>query len=275
MVERTGYASGTPAWVDLSADVEGAVAFYGPLFGWEAIATGTVEETGGYKLFTKDGKVVAGVGPQQAQDQPVYWTTYVSVDDADAVTAKVRDAGGQVLMEPFAVMDQGRMGVYLDPQGAAFAVWEPQAMTGAQLVNEPGSLSWNELNTRDVEGAKAFYGAVFGWGEHTEHTPAGGYTEWLLGDAHVGGARSMEGMPESVPPHWLVYFAVDDADKTAAKAAELRRQHADAAVRHPSGTRCGARRPAGRLVRGHRAQPGHRRPVIEPRHRFSIEFCVP
>jgi hypothetical protein len=67
-------------------------------------------------------------------------------------------------MEPFDVEpDAGRMVVLTDPEGAEFRVWQAKEKRGAQLVNEPGSLNLNGLNTRDVEGAKSFYGSVFGW----------------------------------------------------------------------------------------------------------------
>ncbi len=92
------------------------------------------------------------------------WNTYVWVDSADEAASKVRDAGGWVVIEPFDVMDSGRMAVFTDPEGAAFCVWQAKEYKGAQLVNDPGTLNFNSLNTREVEGAKTFYGSVFGWG---------------------------------------------------------------------------------------------------------------
>jgi hypothetical protein len=162
------------------------------------------------------------------EGQPTAWSTYMGTDDADAVAARVEAAGGKVLVAPFDVMDQGRMAVFLDATGAPFSVWQPMAMPGAELFNEPGSLSWNELTTRDPEAAKAFYGAVFGWTANDQEGPYP-YTVWQLGDRQVGGMMPMVGdeWPADLPAHWMVYFAVAvavavaDYDTGAARAAEL------------------------------------------------------
>jgi predicted enzyme related to lactoylglutathione lyase len=221
MPERTEYAPGTPSWVDIGTDVEQAKQFYEPLFNWTAQDAGPPEETGGYGFFLKDGKMVAGYGPQQNPGPP-FWTTYVSVADADETAKKVEAAGGTVMMPPMDVMGAGRMAVFQDPQGAFISVWQPGDHKGAQLVNEPGSFSWNELNTRDVDGAKAFYTAVFGWGAVTHSEGPMPYTEFKLADQSIAGMMPMPPMvPAGVPPHWLVYFAVDDADAAVAKAQEL------------------------------------------------------
>lgn len=223
MPEVSEYAPGTPSWVDLaSPDPDASARFYGGLFGWEAVETGPVEESGGYRMLKRDGRTVAGLGPTQAEGQPAMWTTYVSTDDAESVAAKVRDAGGQVVMEPFDVLGVGRMAVFVDPGGAYFSVWQPQTHHGADVVNEPGALSWNELATRDIDAAKAFYGAVFGWEGETNAYGETSYTEWKLGGRSVGGMIAMnEQWPAEVPPHWMVYFAVEDADAAVARAEEL------------------------------------------------------
>src|SRR4051812_44061900 len=164
MPEVSEYAPGTPSWVDLaSPDPDASARFYGGLFGWEATDPGPVEESGGYRMLQRDGRNVAGLGPTQGEGQPAMWTTYVSTDDAEAVAAKVREAGGRVMMDPFDVLGAGRMAVFVDPAGAYISVWQPQDHHGADVVNEPGSLCWNELATRDIDQAKAFYGAAFGW----------------------------------------------------------------------------------------------------------------
>ncbi len=141
--------------------MEASKAFYSALFGWEA-NTIPAPEAGGYTLFTMNGKQVAGVGPIMSEGQPPAWMTYVNVIDADGTAKMVADAGGTVLMAPMDVLDQGRMAVFADPAGAVIAVWQAAAHKGAELVNEPVSYCWTELATRDVDGAKAFYSAVFG-----------------------------------------------------------------------------------------------------------------
>ena len=164
MSERTSYEPGTPSWVDLSTpDVDASARFYGGLFGWEVEAAGTPEETGGYAMFKLRGRNVAGVGPIMQEGQPPVWSTYVSTDDADAAVARAQQAGGAVIVEPMQVMDAGRMAFVAHPSGGYVGLWEPARHIGAELVNEPGALDWNELHTRDVDGAKGFYSALFGW----------------------------------------------------------------------------------------------------------------
>jgi predicted enzyme related to lactoylglutathione lyase len=222
VTETITFAPGTPSWVDLgSPDLEASKAFYSQLFGWET-ETPPVPEAGGYTLFKYKGKQVAGLGPLQNPDQPPAWTTYISTDDANATSQRVREAGGQVVMEPMTVMEEGRMAIFIDPTGAAFAVWQPNRHHGAELVNEPGSFGWNELATRDLQAAKDFYAKVFGWGADTSAGPEGSYTEWKLNGKSIGGAMEInEQFPPNVPPHWLTYFVVEDADATAKKAEEL------------------------------------------------------
>ena len=228
MPERSSYAAGTPSWVDIGTDVEGAKKFYGSLFGWTTQDAGPPEETGGYGFFLKNGKVVAGYGPQMTPGPP-YWTTYISVDDADATAKKVEAAGGTVVMAPMDVMAAGRMAVFQDPQGAFISAWQPGEHKGAQLANEPGAFCWNELNTRDVAGSSAFYEKAFGWTAVTQTDGPMPYTEFRLGDTTIAGMMDMPPMvPADVPPHWLVYFAVDDTD-----AAVKQTEKAGGAVRMP------------------------------------------
>jgi hypothetical protein len=218
MAERTSHEPGTPSWVDLgSPDPSASAEFYGRLFGWEIEDAGP--ESGGYRMCTLRGRSVAGLGPQQTPDQPPWWTTYVSVADADMTAKKVEAAGGNVLVAPMDVMDAGRMAVFTDAEGAVFSVWQPQAHIGAEIVNEHGSLTWNELNSRDRDKAKAFYSSVFGW-EPAEFQ--GDYVVFNLDDSGIAGLMGMgEAFPAEVPPHWTVYFAVDDCDAAAARIAEL------------------------------------------------------
>jgi predicted enzyme related to lactoylglutathione lyase len=207
MPEVSEHAPGTPSWVDLaSPDIEASERFYGGLFGWTAAETGPVEETGGYKMLQRDGRNVAGLGPVQGEGQPAMWTTYVSTDDAEAVAARVREAGGQVMMEPFDVLGAGRMAVFGDAVGAVISVWQPQSHHGADVV----------------DAAKNFYEAVFGWQAETSAYGDTSYTEWKLDGRSIGGMIEMnEQWPAEIPAHWMVYFAVDDIDAAVAKATEL------------------------------------------------------
>lgn len=227
MPEITSHEPGTPSWADVSSpDIEAAVSFYQQLFGWEATEPGDPEETGGYRMFMLEGKAIAGAGPTQSEDQPPAWMTYVTVADADAMTEKVKAAGGSVMLEPMDVLTAGRMAVLADPSGAAFAVWEPRDSIGAELVNEPVSICWTELRTRDTDGAKRFYGELFGW-DAMAFPEMEGYTVWTLGghepENGKGGMIDMAStdMPAEVPPHWDVTFAVADADEVAEQAKQL------------------------------------------------------
>jgi predicted enzyme related to lactoylglutathione lyase len=175
------------------------------------------EEAGHYTIVSKGGRQVAAISPAQDPGPP-RWTTYVNVDDIDSTSAKVKDAGGQVVFGPMDVMSQGRMAIFSDTTGAFVAAWQPGDHKGAQLVNETGALCWNELATSDIARSKEFYGEVFGW-------TFGGSDEYA--EAQVAG-RPVAGLmprpanlPAEVPDHWLVYFGVDDVDSSAERATGL------------------------------------------------------
>ena len=245
MPERDGYIPGVPCWVDTSQpDPEAAVDFYSCLFGWEFESVMPPGSESKYFIARLHGGDVAAVGSIPESAPPVAtWDTYISVESADETASKVREAGGSVTREPFDVMDAGRTAVFTDPEGAAFCVWQAKEFKGARVVNEPGSLNFNGLNTRDVEGAKSFYGTVLGW----KTMAAGGAEMWTMpgyGDylerddpdlrkrvADVGGPVGFEDVVASinpiaddqpdVPAHWSVTFAVADADATATTTTEL------------------------------------------------------
>jgi predicted enzyme related to lactoylglutathione lyase len=223
MPERTSYAPGTHCWVDIGTDLDAAKPFYTSLFGWSTMDAGPVEETGGYGFFMKGDKMVAGYGPQMNPGPPV-WASYICTADADETAKKVEAAGGTVVVPAMDVMDAGRMAVFQDAVGGFFSVWQPGAHIGSQVANEPGAFSWNELNSRDVDGSIAFYESVFGWTHQTHKIdgPIGSYTEWQLDGQTIGGMLPMPPMvPAEVPTHWLVYFAVDDVDASLAKSQDL------------------------------------------------------
>lgn len=216
MTEITQHVAGTPSWVDIgSPDIAASLAFYSGLFGWVGDDLG--EEAGHYTMCLLRGKPVAAIGPAQNPGPPV-WTTYFTVDDTDASAKLIADAGGTIVVEPMDVMEAGRMAVAQDPTGAFFSIWQPRASIGAEIVNEPGALCWNELNTRDVDTALTFYERVFGF--TTSRSPE--YNELQLDGRSVAGCMTTpEQVPAEVPNHWLVYFAVDDTDAACARAREL------------------------------------------------------
>jgi uncharacterized protein len=222
MVEMTGYENGTPSWVDIGTpDVQAAGEFYSALFGWD-IEYGPAE-MGHYSMARLRGLDVAALADQQIPGL-VVWTTYIAVDDLDATVAKAQAAGATVLAEPMDVMTFGRMAVISDPGGAAVSFWQAGDHKGAGLVNEPGSLCWNELTTRAVDESLAFYEAVVGLTGHRIDAGGGDYYELQLpGGRTVAGLMPMVGdmWPPDLPNHWMVYFAVDDTDATAARCIDL------------------------------------------------------
>ncbi len=208
-------------WVDMSTtDLPAAVRFYSELFGWQGEDLG--EEAGHYTMMRKDGKMAAAIGPQMNPQAPPSWTSYMATTDAAESASKVKDAGGQVVMEPFDVMQAGRMAGFMDPSGAFICVWQPGQHRGAELVNAPGGFCWTELHTRDTEAAKRFYPSVFGWGVKENSYEGGTYIEWTVNDRSIAGGMQMgDNYPPQVPPHWLVYFAVDDTDAAVGKIEQL------------------------------------------------------
>jgi uncharacterized protein len=261
MPERDGYIPGVPCWVDASEpDPEAAVDFYRGLFSWEfeeamppgsegtyLIARGEAASSSIFDISgeLRSGDVAAIRSILEGAPPAAMWNTYFWVDSADDAAAKVRDAGGAVVVEPFDFLDACRTAVFTDPEGAAFSVWEAKEHKGAELVNDPGAVVFNNLNTRDAEAARSFYGSLFGWqtagiGGGAEGWTLSGYGDWLEREHHPRLRRQMAeaGAPEGfedvvgsiipirddqadTPAHWSVTFASADADATAAKATEL------------------------------------------------------
>jgi hypothetical protein len=221
MPEFTSYSSGTPCWVDHAAkDVTASNFFYSSLFGWDAEDQG--DESGNYTMLSKAGKNAAGNMGTMMEGQPSAWTTYVSVENADRTIEAAKKAGATVFVEPMDVLDIGRMAVFADPTGAAIGIWQPKSFFGAELANEAGSFCWTELNTRDLQAARAFYSEVFGWTPNDLDMGGMKHTEWKLEEKSVAGMMAMpEMVPAEVPAHWLVYFGTEDTDATVAKATEL------------------------------------------------------
>lgn len=223
------HPEGLIGWVDLvTTDTARAARFYGELFDWTAEEMPTPMGVN-YTQFSRDGQLVAGMGPlppdMAAAGRVSSWNSYAIVADADAVVARVAAAGGAVVMPPMDVMDQGRMAMIADPSGATLGLWQPDSHQGAEVFNVPGSLTWNELQSLDVEAAKAFYADVLGW--VWEDGPEGGYSIGTVPakeseDKSNAGAMAMPpNVPEGVPSFWLVYFAVSDCDAAMAAAEEL------------------------------------------------------
>jgi predicted enzyme related to lactoylglutathione lyase len=243
---RETYPPGVTCFIDTErADVDAAAAFYGGLFGWTFEDRLPPDAPARFVMAELDGLSVAGIASASSEGAPPAWNTYISVESADAIVPLVKAAGGSVLAEPFDVGPAGRTAVFADPEGAAFRVWQAGRTHGAQLVNAPGAWNWSDLETRNLEAAKAFYTAVFGWeyalvdlgqgpsamirvpgyGEHLEALSPGtlarhkelgapeGFSDaigWMQAPSHPDG-----------PARWAVTFAVADADDTAGRTPDL------------------------------------------------------
>jgi predicted enzyme related to lactoylglutathione lyase len=244
MPERDGFPAGVPAWVETDQpDLDGAMAFYGGIFGWEFEDRAARDSDLRYEVATLGGRTVAAITSSPGGSRPA-WTTYIAVDSADEVARRVRDAGGSVMVGPTDRFGLARTAICSDPAGATFGLWEPGDIRGAQSVNVPGAWNFSELNTNDVAAATRFYGSVFGWEvdevdlgamsgtmvrlpgyadfleqfnpgireRHAEFGAPPGFTEcvaWILP------------LREGATPHWSVTFAAADADAVAARAREL------------------------------------------------------
>jgi predicted enzyme related to lactoylglutathione lyase len=225
MAKFEHYEQGTPSWIELNTtDQAAARSFYGELFGW-AYDDHDMGEMGHYYIPTLGGDEIGGIGgqPPGMEGHPAYWGVYLAVDDVDAATAKVEAAGGTVEAGPFDVDTNGRMSAIQDPTGARVGLWQAKDTIGTQRANEPGTPTWNECVTSDVAAAVAFYGEVLGMGsEAMDMGEAGTYT--ILTNAEgrqVGGCMDLGMLPDGTPPHWNVYFNVEDVDSTVAKVESL------------------------------------------------------
>lgn len=214
MSERTSYPPGTFSWADLAtSDAQAAKAFYGDLFDWEFEDT-PAGEGQIYTMARKGGRSVAALS--EMADQPPHWSNYVTVESADDTVTKAQELGGTVIAPAFDVLDVGRMAIVQDPTGGILCVWEPRSNIGAELVNEPGAMTWNDLSTPDVESAATFYAGLFGW--RIEEIPeADGYRVIFNGERSNGGMRSDANMP----PFWLPYFGIEDVEQGMERVREL------------------------------------------------------
>jgi predicted enzyme related to lactoylglutathione lyase len=224
MPEFTSHDPGTPCWVDLmSPDIDASKAFYTSVFGWDAVDEFDPEGSRIYVSFKLDDKTVAGLGgqPPGMENMPPMWNTYIATEDCEATAAKVTEAGGAVIMPPMQVMEAGSMAIFADPTGAAFSAWQAGDHYGAQVGNEPNTYSWNELMSRQLDSAKAFYSQVFGWEYDVQDMGPMGEYNVIAGGAEnqgLGGLMAMPpDVPEEVPNHWAVYFMVADINDTVAK----------------------------------------------------------
>src|SRR5688572_4597820 len=212
MPEITSHPPGMFCWADLATpDVTSARSFYTTILD-DTVAEIPMGPGAFYYILQRNGKDVAGMAEQDPEQKkskvPPSWTAYFQVKSADEAAKKIKSLGGHILVEPFDVMDVGRMAVASDPQGAVFAVWQPKTNIGARVMGEAGALAWNELMTTDPAGAISFYTQLFGM--TTEKMPMTGmdYTVLKIDDQQAGGLFKIREDMKGMPPSWVIYFAV-------------------------------------------------------------------
>jgi len=218
---------GTFGWIDLSTDdLDGAESFYTSLFDLQS-RHAPIDDQSHYVMLVKAGRNVAGIGAKPDPDMPSAWQSYIYVDDVDEVVGRVAELGGSVMIEPFDVLESGRMSMIADPTGAVVSLWQAKGHGGGEVFNEHGTHTWNELITRDVAAARAFYAGLVGW-TYQEVDMGDGATYHVAivdgkgEDPSNGGIMDGTGIvTDEVPNHWDVYFNVDDTDRALAKATEL------------------------------------------------------
>jgi len=218
---------GAFCWIELgTTDPVAAKQFYASLFGWTIndmpMGPGEI-----YTIYTLAGRQAAasyGLNAEmRSHGVPPHWMIYIAVDSADGIAAKAAAAGGKIIAPAFDVMDFGRMAVLRDPAGAGFSVWQAKSHTGIGIAGVPGSLCWADLMTPVPSDAAKFYGELFGW-KIEPGKDASGYLHIKNGETFIGGMPPAEHRNPNAPPHWLLYFLVDncDASAAAAKAAGAR-----------------------------------------------------
>ena len=223
MSEFTKHEPGTFTWTELgTTDSAAAKAFYTELFGWSfndhPMGPGEV-----YTMFTLRGKPVAAGFQMSARmaGVPPHWGAYITVANVDEAAKKAEKLGAKLVSPPFDVMEEGRMAVLQDPTGATVSLWQAKKHIGANILNEPGALTWNELGTKNVPAATKFYTELFGWTADVMDMGTMKYTTFKLGEKMVGGMMEMGAEYGDMPPFWMVYIETANCDATAERAAKL------------------------------------------------------
>jgi hypothetical protein len=219
------HAPGTFTWIELAtSDQDAANKFYAELFGYQV----NQQPIGGgqlYTIFQLDGRD-AGACYTMMDDEkklgiPPHWNLYVAVESADESAKKAGELGGKIIAQPFNVMDAGRMAVIQDPSGAIFQLWQANRSQGIGIAGVPGTLCWADLNTRDPDSAKQFYGALFGWTLTPGEKDMSGYLHIKNGEEFIGGVPPAAMMGPNTPSHWMIYLFTEDVGATANRAKDL------------------------------------------------------
>jgi len=175
-----------------------------------------------YTMFSLEDRNAAAcftLRPDEAkQGVPPHWNLYVCVASAEATTKRAAECGGVVFCGPFDVATHGRMSMMADPTGAVFSIWEPMGHQGLGVQGQHGSFCWADLSTGNPALAAGFYKDVFEW---TMRAGDEDYLHIQNAGAYIGGIPPASRRQSHEPPHWQIYFQVDDCDAATDKAKEL------------------------------------------------------
>jgi len=227
MPEIKSHDPGTFCYAELiSTDAAASSKFYREFFGWQQ-HDNDLGEYGIYSHFQMNGAITGAQYQRNAQQEaagvPPHWGVYIAVADVDATTSKAKELGATVTMEPFDVLDVGRMSVIQDPQGASFNLWQEGTSCGVGVIDEPGAMCWQELMTTDTQSGQEFYTQLFGW--QTETMSMGEMGDYTIfnrdGGRPAGGMMQVPEDKGPIPPHWLLYFEVADVDDSHKSALAL------------------------------------------------------
>lgn len=221
---RDSYENGVFSWVDLmTTDPAAAKQFYAELFSW-TFQDMPVDNGSIYSMAFKGDRTVAALfaTPDDMQQIPPHWNSYINVENLDATVQHWQDQGGSVEMPGCDIMESGRMAMVKDPTGAMVGLWQPKEFMGAGLVNEVDTFCWVELQTLGADKAAEFYKSVFGWELEVDERPPNYISASVKGSMNCGMFDMAKApMPPGIPPRWLVYFNVADLDKSLAVVTRL------------------------------------------------------
>jgi predicted enzyme related to lactoylglutathione lyase len=226
----------------MTRDVPGAKKFYSRLTGWKMQPW---PPDPNYTVCHSDVGPVAGIMAIPADmpaEVPAHWLQYIGTRDVDGTAEAAVRAGGSIMKAPGDLQGAGRYAVIKDPQGAVFAILDPEnARPEPTGVPPIGTFSWHELATSDNEAAFAFYSALFGWDAITrmDMGPIGTYLIYGWNGQQRGGMY-ISPADKPMPPNWLPYVSVPDADAGYAQATSNGAKEMMSPMDVPGGSRIAA-----------------------------------
>lgn len=225
MANFTSHKAGTFCWSELCThDWQQGKQFYCDLFDWgfddQPIGPDTY-----YTMLQKEGVDIAAMYQMEPNrrdlDVPSHWLSYIAVANVDECVVRAQALGAQLLHGPHSVGDAGRMALLVEPDGAVFALWQGMAHPGARKLQEPGTVCWSELASKNSAKSQAFYCQLFDWQIEVVPMENMTYVMFKQGDDNVAGMLEMTEEWRDIPAHWMTYFAVENCDESAAKAQKL------------------------------------------------------